>query len=57
MPEQGYRWYVNQHLLMEGLSAAKIQKFEFITNSFRDTMASMLPDDIVTPMGYFIFRK
>ncbi len=57
MPEQGYRWYVNQHLLMEGIPAAKIQKFEFITNAFRDTMAAMVPDDIVTPMGYFIFRK
>jgi 2-polyprenyl-3-methyl-5-hydroxy-6-metoxy-1,4-benzoquinol methylase/uncharacterized protein YbaR (Trm112 family) len=57
MPEQGYRWYVNQHLLMEGVPAAKIQKFEFITNAFRDTIASMIPGDIATPMGYFVFRK
>lgn len=57
MPEQGYRWFVNQHLLMEGLSPARIQKFEFITNAFRDTIGAMIPDDIVTPMGYFVFRK
>lgn len=57
MPEQGYRWYVNQHLLMEGLSPAKIQKFAFVANSFMDTVGAMIPGDIVTPMGYFAFRK
>lgn len=57
MPEQGYRWYVNQHLLMEGISPEKIQKFAFVTNSFMETIFEMIPGDIVTPMGYFVFRK
>ncbi len=57
MPEKGYKHYVDQHLLMEGLPASKIQKFAFITASFTATIATMTPSDVVTPMGYFAFRK
>lgn len=57
MPEQGYRWYVNQHLLMEGVAPAKLQKYVFVMNAFMETVGEMIPGDIVTPMGYFVFRK
>jgi ubiquinone/menaquinone biosynthesis C-methylase UbiE/uncharacterized protein YbaR (Trm112 family) len=57
MTEKGYRHYVNQHLLMEGITADKVQQFAFIANAYMSTIGEMTPDDIVTPMGYFIFKK
>ena len=57
MPEKGYRHYFNQHLLMEGLSPEKIQQFAFIANAYESTIGEMTPADVVTPMGYFVFRK
>ncbi|MFO1347849.1 MAG: methyltransferase domain-containing protein [Pseudomonadales bacterium] len=57
MTEKGYRHYVNQHLLMEGLAPDTIQQFAFIANAYMSTIGEMTPRDIVTPMGYFIFRK
>lgn len=57
MPEKGYGQFVNQHLLMDGIRPDKIQKFHFVTNAFMETVCEMIPQDIVTPMGYFVFRK
>lgn len=57
MTEKGYRHYVNQHLLMEGLSPDTIQQFAFIANAYMTTIGEMTPKDVVTPMGYFIFKK
>lgn len=57
LPEKGFIHYVNQHLLMEGIAAKKIQQFEFVTNSYMATMGEMLPDSMATPMGYFVFKK
>lgn len=57
MPEKGYRHYFNQHLLMEGIAADKVQQFAFIANAYMSTIGEMTPNDIVTPMGYFVFRK
>jgi hypothetical protein len=57
MPEKGYKHFLDQHLLMEGISANKIQKFAFIANAFTQTFATMLPEDVSTPMGYFVFCK
>lgn len=57
MPKQGYRWFVNQHLLMEGVAPEKLQKYVFVMNTFMETVGEMIPGDIVTPMGYFVFRK
>lgn len=57
MPEKGYRHYFNQHLLMEGLAPDKIQQFAFIANAYESTIGEMIPADVVTPMGYFVFRK
>jgi ubiquinone/menaquinone biosynthesis C-methylase UbiE len=57
MPEKGYRHYFNQHLLMEGLKPDTIQQFAFIANAFESTIGEMIPADVATPMGYFVFRK
>ena len=57
MPEKGYKHYFDQHLLMEGIPPAKIQKFAFIPASFIATIGTMTPGDVATPMGYFAFRK
>jgi ubiquinone/menaquinone biosynthesis C-methylase UbiE len=57
LPEKGFIHYVNQHLLMEGIAPKKIQQFEFVTNSYMSTMGEMFPNNIATPMGYFIFKK
>jgi hypothetical protein len=42
---------------MEGLPANKIQKFAFIPAAFANTLGEMVPEDIATPMGYFVFCK
>jgi len=57
MPEKGYKHFLDQHLLMEGIPGNKIQKFAFIPASFTQTFATMLPEDVATPMGYFVFCK
>jgi ubiquinone/menaquinone biosynthesis C-methylase UbiE/uncharacterized protein YbaR (Trm112 family) len=57
LPEKGYKHYLDQHLLMEGIPAAKIQKFAFVPAALMQTMGVMIPGDIATPMGYFSFRK
>lgn len=56
-PEKGYRHYFNQHLLMEGIAPEKVQQFAFIANAFEATIGEMIPADVATPMGYFVFRK
>lgn len=56
-PEKGYRHYFNQHLLMEGIAPDKVQQFAFIANAFEATIGEMIPADVATPMGYFVFRK
>ena len=57
MPEKGYRHFFNQHLLMEGISPDKVQQFAFIANAYEATIGEMIPADVVTPMGYFVFKK
>lgn len=57
MADWGYKTQWAQHLLMLGIAAEKIQKFAFISQSFGDVFSDLLPNDIVTPMGYFIFTK
>lgn len=53
----GYKSPWAQHLLMAGIAPKKIEQFTFISNAFGKVFSDMLPNDIVTPMGYFIFTK
>lgn len=53
----GYKSPWAQHLLMAGITPKKIEQFIFISNAFGKVFSDMLPDDIATPMGYFIFTK
>lgn len=56
-PYWGYKWHVQQHLLMAGIRPEKIQKFTFLFNAFGHTLSELVPENIVTPMGYMIFIK
>jgi len=42
---------------MAGISAQKIEQYAFIANAFGKIYSDMLPRDIATPMGYFVFIK
>jgi len=53
----GYKSPWAQHLLMAGIPGKKIEQFIFISNAFGHVFSDMLPQDIMTPMGYFIFKK
>jgi len=53
----GYKSHWAQHLLMAGISGNKIEQFAFIANAFGKVFSDMMPRDIVTPMGYFVFIK
>lgn len=53
----GYKSHWAQHLLMAGIEGKKIEQFAFISNAFGHVFSDMLPRDVATPMGYFIFTK
>ena len=53
----GYKSHWAQHLLMAGIPGKKIEQFVFISNAFGKVFSDMLPRDVATPMGYFVFIK
>ena len=53
----GYKSHWAQHLLMAGIPGKKIEQFVFISNAFGKVFSDMMPRDIATPMGYFVFVK
>ena len=53
----GYKSHWAQHLLMAGIEGKKIEQFAFISNAFGKVFSDMMPKDVATPMGYFIFVK
>lgn len=53
----GYKSHWAQHLLMAGIDSKKIQQFVFISNAFGHVFSDMMPKDVATPMGYFVFTK
>lgn len=53
----GYKSHWAQHLLMAGIDAKKIEQFTFISNAFGKIYSDMLPNDVCTPMGYFVFTR
>ncbi len=52
-----YRAYVFHQWVMMGFDTIKLQKFEFIFDSFGETIGGLLAQTISTPMGFLIFRK
>lgn len=56
-PYWGYKWHVQQHLLMAGIKADKIQKFTYLFNAFGHSISDLTPSNLVTPMGYFVFKS
>ncbi len=56
-PYWGYKWHVQQHLLMAGIKAEKIQKYTYLFNAFGHSVSDLTPGSLVTPMGYFVFKS
>lgn len=55
--DNNYRFNLHQHLRMAGIDENKLKDFRFLTNAAHDMLIEMIPRDLVTPMGFFIFRK
>ncbi|HEY9035136.1 MAG TPA: methyltransferase domain-containing protein [Pseudomonadales bacterium] len=56
-PHWGYKWHVQQHLLMAGIKPEKIQQFTYMFNAFGHSLSDLVPKSLVTPMGYLIFSR
>lgn len=52
-----FRFNLHQHLCMAGIDEHKISEFRFLMNSAQEMLIEMLPNDLYTPMGFFVFRK
>lgn len=52
-----YRFNLHQHLRMAGIAEEKLADFRFLTNAAHDMLIEMIPRDLHTPMGFFIFRR
>ena len=55
--ETGYWRNLVYTLQVMGVAPEKIEDHRWICDVFADTYGLMLPDRLVTPMGYFVFRK
>ncbi|TNF36667.1 MAG: methyltransferase domain-containing protein [Gammaproteobacteria bacterium] len=55
-PHWGYKWHVQQHLLMAGIKPEKVQKYTYLFNAFGHSVSDLTPSSLVTPMGYFVFK-
>ena len=53
----GYKPYVANSLVMIGIPRWKVQKFEFIFQSFGQTLSDFIGDQLMTPMAYLVFKK
>jgi ubiquinone/menaquinone biosynthesis C-methylase UbiE/uncharacterized protein YbaR (Trm112 family) len=52
-----YRNYVLHHWIMLGIASEKLQAFDIVFDSFKETVGALLVDQVTTPMGYLIFTK
>ncbi len=52
-----YRFNLHQHLSMAGIEDHKITEFRFLMNAAHEMLIEMIPKDLMTPMGFFVFRK
>jgi hypothetical protein len=48
---------VAQTCLRLGIPARKVDRYRWIGVQFASTYGLMFPDRLVTPMGYFVFRR
>jgi ubiquinone/menaquinone biosynthesis C-methylase UbiE/uncharacterized protein YbaR (Trm112 family) len=53
----GYWPFVAEALLTKGISQRKILPYKWIDEEFASTYCLMFADKLVSPMGYFVFRK
>ncbi len=54
---RGYKPYVISTLLMINIPKEKIQHFDFMFDSFAETLSDLIGDQLVTPMVYLVFQK
>ena len=54
--DPSFRSYVQFHLAGIGINKKKLNHFEFLFHSFERTIAAALPDQVTTPMCYYIFH-
>jgi len=52
-----FRINIGTHLERAGIEYPKISKYRFLINAFKENLADLIPRDMVTPMGYFIFKR
>ncbi len=52
-----YWAYVAKTCASVGIPAAKVGRYQWIGVQFASTYGLMFPDRLVTPMGFFVFRK
>jgi ubiquinone/menaquinone biosynthesis C-methylase UbiE len=51
-----WRLFVNT-VTAAGIPGEKLDQFAFVGEAFQDTWGAVLPQRVVAPMGYFVFRK
>jgi 2-polyprenyl-3-methyl-5-hydroxy-6-metoxy-1,4-benzoquinol methylase len=49
--------YVERTCQLVGIATEKLDRYRWIGSSFAMTYALMFPERLVTPMGFFVFRK
>ena len=52
-----FRINLRQHLLLAGLSDDKVRAYRFILNTYKDILIDLIPNDQITPMGFFTFTR
>lgn len=57
LPDGLFKINLRQHLLLAGLSETKIKPYKFILNAYKEILIDLLPQDQVTPMGFFTFSR
>ncbi len=56
-PIRGYRAYFIRRLKRFGIDVTKIKEFDYIFDCFAKTFSDAIGDQLVTPFGFFVFKK
>jgi hypothetical protein len=52
-----YWAYVTHPCQVHGVAAEKVRSFKWIEAAFAETFGRIFPDRLVSPTGYFVFRR
>lgn len=56
-PQWGYKAHFKKVMLRRGFSEEKIDSLDFLFSAFASTYGKAIPQELVTPTGFFIFQK